>query len=114
MQKYRLAFLLAMLLIVPACGISGDEDPARQATLDAISNQVYATGTAGAQGIDAASMAETAQAALGIDPAAQTATAAAFAPILAELPQYGVQPTEGKLGWVHPPVSLDASGYHQF
>ncbi|HRQ23385.1 MAG TPA: hypothetical protein PLF42_08175, partial [Anaerolineales bacterium] len=43
-----------------------------------------------------------------------SATAAAFAPILAELPQYGVDPSEGRLGWVHPPVTLDASGYHQF
>jgi hypothetical protein len=30
------------------------------------------------------------------------------------LPKYGVDPSEGKIGWVHPPVSLDASGYREF
>lgn len=107
-----------LILMTLACGGSSSSDLAKQATLDAISNQVYAAETAEAQGADSASIAETAQAAgtwaLALDPAAQTATAGAFAPILAELPKYGVQPTEGKLGWVHPPVTLDASGYHQF
>jgi len=35
-------------------------------------------------------------------------------PILAELPKYGVDPSEGKVAWIHPPVSLDASGYNQY
>lgn len=119
MKKYRSAFLFmtVLFLAATACGTSST-DTARQATLDAISNQVYATGTAEALGQDSASAAETAQAAatwsVALDPAAQTATAAAFAPILADLPKYGVDPSEGKLGWVHPPVTLDASGYHQF
>ncbi len=119
MQKYRFSLGLVLLILMTlACGGSSSSDLAKQATLDAISNQVYAAETAEAQGADAAAIAETAQAAgtwaFALDPAAQTATAGAFAPILAELPKYGVQPTEGKLGWVHPPVTLDASGYHQF
>src|SRR5690606_6361430 len=93
-------------------------DPARQSTLEAISNQVRETGTAAALGETSADAASTAEAATtwaaALDPVAQTATAAAFAPILAELPSYGVDPSEGKLGWVHPPVTMDASGYHQF
>jgi hypothetical protein len=105
----------SVLLVVTlaACGNSGG-DAARQATLEAISNQVYATGTAAALAESAATAQAGNPGAGSSDPAAQTATAAAFAPILAELPTYGVDPSEGKLGWVHPPVALDASGYHQF
>ncbi|MCQ3939394.1 MAG: hypothetical protein DPW18_20475 [Chloroflexi bacterium] len=119
MQKYRFVFFLLTLMILTAlaCGTSASET-ARQATLEAISNQVRATGTAGALGEDSAIAAETAAAAAtwaaALDPAAQTATAGAFAPILAELPAYGVDPSEGRLAWVHPPVTLDASGYHHY
>ena len=118
MQKNRSAlFLVLLIVLMSACGTNGD-DPARQSTLEAISNQVRETGTAAALGETSADAASTAEAAAtwaaALDPAAQTATAAAFAPILAELPNYGVDPSEGKLGWVHPPVTMDASGYHQF
>lgn len=104
---------ILLVVTLAACGKSSQET-ARQATLDAISNQVYATGTAAALAEDSASAQAVNPGAGSLDPAAQTATAAAFAPILAELPTYGVDPSEGKLGWVHPPVTLDASGYHQF
>jgi len=45
---------------------------------------------------------------------AQTATAAAAGPILAELPTYGVDPSTGHLGWVHPPVSLEVQGFMNY
>ena len=51
-------------------------------------------------------------AALGAD--AQTATAAAYAPILAELPKYGVDPSAGRMGWIHPPVTLEVEGFMQY
>lgn len=59
------------------------------------------------------------QAAAGpFDPAAATATAAAgeaaAAPIRAELPAYGVDPASGKLGWVHPPLTLETQGKRQY
>jgi hypothetical protein len=44
----------------------------------------------------------------------QLAEATVAAPILAELPQYGLDPEKGRLGWVHDPLTLDISGYHQF
>jgi len=115
MNKYRFLLLpMLLILLVSACGTSGSSDEATQSTLEAISNQVYATGTAAALAEGSVDIAKTAEAAAGVDPVAQTATAAAFAPILAELPTYGVDPSEGKLGWVHPPVTMDASGYRQF
>lgn len=100
-----------------ACGTS--PGGGAEATLQAISEQVRQTGTASAsQGEGPLAAAETAQALAtqvqAQGPEALTATAAAFAPILASLPKYGVDPAEGRLAWVHPPVTLDASGYHQF
>jgi hypothetical protein len=85
--------------------------------VQALSTSILATGTAEAlQGQAADAAAQTAQAVAQSQskPAEQTATAEAFAPRLAELPKYGVDPSEGRLGWVHPPVTLDASGFHQF
>lgn len=108
MQKNKLAiFLLVWTMISLACG-AGGSDASTESTLEAISAQVRATGTASA--------AQNSQAPQSVDTSSDslTATAAAFAPILASLPKYGVDPAEGRIGWVHPPVSLDASGYHQF
>lgn len=100
--------LLVLILTTLACGVGGST-PSKQATLDAISAQVRGTGTASSvQG------SQPTQPAGNVSSDSLTATAAAFAPILAELPKYGVDPSEGHMGWVHPPVSLDASGYHHF
>jgi outer membrane lipoprotein-sorting protein len=108
MKKNQAAiFLLVLMLVSLACGTSGGET-ARESTVEALSAEVYATGTASAaQGPQVTQVTD-----LGND--SLTATAAAFAPILADLPKYEVDPSEGKIGWVHPPVSLDASGYHHF
>jgi outer membrane lipoprotein-sorting protein len=108
MQKNKLVlFLLIVMLVSLACGVGGS-DASREATVEAISAQVRATGTASA--------AQNSQPTPEVDtnPDNLTATAAAFAPILASLPKYGVDPSEGRIGWVHPPVSMDASGYHHF
>lgn len=100
-------FLMILTLVSLACGTSGG-NVSRENTVEAISAEVRATGTASAaQGPQITQAAD-----LSTD--SLTATAAAFGPILAELPKYGVDPSEGKIGWVHPPVSLDASGYHHF
>ncbi len=108
MKKNKLViFLLVLTVISLACGASGS-DVARESTVQAISTQVSGTGTAAA-----AQGPQTTQAA-DLSAESLTATAAAFAPILAELPKYGVDPSEGRIGWVHPPVSMDASGYHHF
>ena len=43
--------------------------------------------------------------------ASAEATAQAVAPFLAELPAYGVDPAQGRMAWIHPPVTIQASGY---
>ncbi|MBL8101980.1 MAG: hypothetical protein JNM02_05595 [Anaerolineales bacterium] len=108
MRKNQAAlFLLVLMLVSLACG-AGGSDVARESTVQAISAEIRATGTASAsQGPQVTQIADLSSDSL-------TATASAFSPILAELPKYGVDPSEGKIGWVHPPVSLDASGYHHF
>jgi len=108
MQKNKLViFPLILIMVSLACG-TGGSDASTESTLEAISASVRATGTASAaQGSQAPQAVDTSSDSL-------TATAVAFAPILASLPKYGVDPSEGRIGWVHPPVSLDASGYRQF
>jgi hypothetical protein len=60
------------------------------------------------------SEAETQVAIQATELAIQAATQAAEAPILAELPRYGVDPSSGRPAWVHPPVNLDIAGFEQF
>lgn len=119
MLKKQILFIpLIILLVSLACGGSGSPS-SQDMTLQALSDRVRQTGTAAAsENVSAADALETARAiatqGLVLDAGSMTATAEAFAPILADLPKYGVDPSEGSLAWVHPPVSLDASGYHQF
>ena len=42
------------------------------------------------------------------------ATATAIAPIEAELAGYGIDPATGKTTWIHPPLTLQASGVNEF
>ena len=48
------------------------------------------------------------------DTASTAATATAAAPFLAELPNYGVDPVLGELAWIHPPITIQASGYMSY
>lgn len=118
MQKNRtpiIVVLLVLLIASLACGSGSTTDA--DATVQALNTQIIETATAAALAdVNANAAAETAraQAISQSKPAELTATAEAFAPRLAELSKYGVDPAEGRLGWVHPPVTLDASGFRQF
>ena len=106
-----------------ACQSSGE--PAE----DALAQSIAATATAAAQQtVDPQEQLGTAQALAtvtaraiqateaalsGLSPEAVAATATAEAPMLAELPAYGIDPAQGKPGWVHPPVDLEITGYMQ-
>ena len=117
MTRLRLLTIPILLALASlACGI-GSGPSSAESTANAISTSVLATGTAEAQqgqAADAAAQTAQAFAESNSKPAIQTATAEAFAPRLAELSRYGVDPAEGRLGWVHPPITLDASGFRQF
>lgn len=129
-QNFRLTIsILILISILSACGSEG-EDTAQQSTLEAISETVRQTATAQAAldlnpnaAIETAhalataqeqSIAETQAAQGALSAEAQAATATAVAPILAELPKYGVDPSAGKMGWIHPPETLEVEGFMQF
>lgn len=129
LQQATLLHLLIFGSLLSACSI-GSSNVARESTIEAISASVRATATArAAANSDPNAALKTAQAdatsqsqfiagtqaalgALGAD--AQSATAAAYAPILAELPRYGIDPSVGRVGWIHPPVTLEVEGFMQY
>jgi len=109
-----------------ACGAAGDEG----ATAVALEISISGTATASSgSGLDASANLKTAEAAatarslsarstqaasLHLSELDQTATAIAVGPILAELPNYGVDPSRGRVAWIHPPERLDVEGYLQY
>lgn len=125
----RIVFALVLVSLLSACG-GESNDPSKQATVDAISATIRQTSTAVAaqqQNPDAANETAQAQAAAFSQSVAatqtalsalsaedQAATASAIAPILAELPQYGVDPAAGRVGWIHPPITLEVEGFMQY
>jgi len=130
-QKLTLVIHLLLLLgILSACGLGSSEDTSKQATLDAISASVRGTATVDAAsksnpnaGIETAQAEATArgqamdatQAAQAVlDDASKAATATAFAPFVASLPKYGVDPSQGHPGWIHPSVTLEVDGYMSY
>lgn len=128
LSKARLAVSVVMLASI-ACGAAGATTPL-EATLNAMSGSVRQTATAAAAGaLNPDSSVATAQsqatASSQSDQATQAANAAlsdqakaatqqAFAPILAELPKYGVDPNSGTPGWIHPPATLEVKGYMKY
>lgn len=69
-----------------------------QAEATARSQEIFATQTAQLAGKDDV----------------QQATATIAAPILAELPQYGLDASSGQAAWVHDPLTLELTAYHDF
>jgi hypothetical protein len=124
-----LFFLLVIsILLFPGCGSGQSKDQPNQ-TLVAISTEIAGTATAEkAKELDSGDLA-TAQVEATLESekifATQTAqladrdetklaTATIAAPIVAELPTYGLDASSGKVGWIHDPLSLEISGYQQF
>lgn len=117
----------AAVLLALACSVAGG---GQSATTEALAESIAATATAraagGSLGSSARQTAEAAANALDESTAAtqaaeaalrlelDAATATAVAPMLMELPLYGVDPTQGRPGWVHPPETLDVQGFMQY
>ena len=130
MQKKIFAFLGLILLTALAygCGASGISESISltltpmsgliRETLTARAGEegssdndlatAVAKATAKAEGIHAT---QTARAALN-EPS-RLATVTAMAPVVAELPRYGIDPGEGYVAWMHKPITLDLSGFGQ-
>lgn len=41
------------------------------------------------------------------------ATSTAIAPVVAELPLYGIDPAEGYVAWIHDPITMELEGFRQ-
>ncbi|MBN1451248.1 MAG: hypothetical protein JW963_09555 [Anaerolineales bacterium] len=131
-RKLNLAIhALVLIGILSACGLgNGSNNSAQDATLEAISAAVRGTATVGAaakqnpnapietaqaeatarsQSVDATQAAQDA-----LSEEARAATATAFAPYARNLPVYGVDPSKGRPGWIHPPVTLAIDGFLQY
>jgi len=122
-----LSLLVMLSLLIQGCG-SGSQSDTANTTATALSLAIAGTATAEkADTSDTGSLAtaeaeatqqsqnisatQTAQLA-GRDET-QLATATVAAPIVAELPTYGLDASSGNVGWIHDPFTLEVSGYQQ-
>ena len=119
--------LVCISLLVQGCA-SDSQSKTSEATVSALSQAI--SGTATAEKLDSAdagglataeaeatrqsqdiSATQTAQ--LADRDESQLATATVAAPIVAELPTYGLDASSGSVGWIHDPLTLEVSGYQQ-
>lgn len=120
-----ISLVLIMIQGCAAFGLEGEADP----TLSGLSNAVAQTATAAklsAGSVDelATAQAKATQKSVEVQ-ATQTARAVGrsesdlaqatlAAPIIAELPQYNLDPAKGRVGWVQGPLVLEITGYTEF
>jgi hypothetical protein len=127
--KPNLILLLTILLPLLASCSPDAGSQAPNPTLTALSASVALTATAaqeetGSTGSLATAQAKATQssqeiqatqtARAGTRDEAQLATATVTAPMVAELPRYGLQDSAGKPGWMHDPLRLEITGYQDF
>jgi len=125
--KTGLLLLGILTFLLQGCG-AGTQNASSDATLMAISQAIAGTATAEKANASSAGDLATAQAEATLQAqnisATQTAqlanrdvsklaTATIAAPIIAELPIYGLDASSGKVGWIHNPLTLEVSGYQQ-
>ena len=130
MNKKNLPFLIIFLLLLSiACGLGARQPDSISLTLTPLSAAVEGTATAKAANVGGAGdqlatavakataqsadiyATETSRASLNSE--SKLATATVIAPAVAELPRYGIDPSQGQVAWVHKPVTIDLNGYQQ-
>ena len=127
--RFMIGLLLLgiIALLIQGCGTNTQSDSSN-ATVTAISRAIAGTATAEQDNASNAGDLATAQAEatqqhrdISATQTAQLAnrdvtkmgTATVAAPIIAELPFYGLDASSGSVGWIHDPLTLDVSGYQQ-
>ena len=122
-----LFFLLAMLLVLQGCNFkTGESNENRVATVEALETSVAGTVTAASSQVESTPLVEQAQATATEQAVAVqatqviqsttiavdlNATQAALAPIQSDLVAYGVDPSQGSIGWIQPPLHLEVNQY---
>jgi hypothetical protein len=131
MNKKLIPFLLVVVLLLSmACVVGSNNLDAMSQTVTPLSAIVEGTATARAEGDTGSSdelataiakataqsqviyATQTARASLSDE--SRLATATVIAPVVAELPLFGIDPAQGHVAWLHNPVTIDLNGYHQF
>lgn len=118
------------LLLVVACGLGAKPQDSMSLTLTPLSAAVEGTATARAANVGgagdqlataiakatarSAEIYATQTALASLNSESRMATATIIAPVVAELPRYGVDPGVGEVAWIHKPVTIDLNGYHQY
>lgn len=130
MRRIQLSFLsLLTILFILSCGTGSESIDSISKTLTPMSALVRETATArameaGGSGSDlATAIAKATEQAQGIyatqtaraelNEPSRLATTTAIAPVVAELPRYGVDPSDGYVAWIHSPVTIDLYGWQQ-
>ena len=130
MRRKYLPFLsLLTFLFTVSCGIGSPQIDSIAQTLTPMSALIRETATARAieesgSGSDlATAIVKATEQAQGIystqtaradlNEPSRLATATAIAPVVAELPRYGVDPSAGYVAWIHNPVTISLDGYQQ-
>jgi hypothetical protein len=130
MHKKYLPFLIVLLLLFSmACGLGTRQSDPMSMTLTPLSKAVAGTATAqksdvGGAGDElstavakatarSADIYATGTARASLNSEARQATATVIAPVVAELPRYGIDPGQGEVAWMHKPVTIDLNGYQQ-
>lgn len=127
-RKSLLLGFVMVILFTNACGAGSGMSDSISQTLTPMSELVRETVTAraGEEGSNdslATAIANATQKAEGIyatqtaraelNEPARLATATAIAPVVAELPRYGVDPASGYVAWIHPPATISLNGFNQ-
>jgi hypothetical protein len=128
-KKFTPVLIAFLLLLSVACALGGSQLSDMEKTLTPLSAAVAGTVTAQAADVGGAAdklATSYAQATVtsakiyakatelsSYSDAAQSATATVSAPVLAELPRYGLRPEQGMVAWVHKPVTIELNGYKQ-
>jgi hypothetical protein len=123
-----LTLILLSLFILQSCSMTNKGNPL-EPTLTALNAAVAQTMTAVKQDVASSDSLATVQSIATVQNQVavstqtaevvaqeqkQQATSAVAEPILAELPQYGLDPSGGQVGWLHDPLDLKLTGYHDF
>jgi hypothetical protein len=126
-NKRRFALLAVILVILMvSCGTGAKQLSPIELTLTPLSEKIESTATARALGGDeSSSLLETAvvnatarseeifatqTARASLNDASKLATATVIAPVVAELPFYGIDPASGIVAWVQGPLTVDLNG----
>jgi hypothetical protein len=131
MHKKRLLLLSLLLVSLSlACVVGSSQLDPLFATLTPLSEAVKGTATARVADVggpndqlttaiarataQSANIYATQTARAGLNDESKLATATFVAPAVAELPRYGIEPSQGHVAWLHNPVTIDLNGYQQY